>query len=206
MPGSLLLMVWPYGNNVYGSFRYSDAYVAPDLYTGNATFSTISTTVNATHYTITYLCKNCLVWDQDGEVGSQSTADGVLILGWCQASVSPPNPSDPNGPIVIEHDLGQGIFGAPVQPMLQSSYSLWTTKTRTTTSIQTSPTPTGTVTVTTTATATPTSYSSIPVPTTTYDYIVVGGGAGGIPIADKLSQAGHSVLLIERGPPSSGRW
>lgn len=41
---------------------------------------------------------------------------------------------------------------------------------------------------------------------TTYDYIVIGSGAGGIPIADRLSEAGHSVLLLERGPPSSGRW
>ena len=39
-----------------------------------------------------------------------------------------------------------------------------------------------------------------------WDYIVVGAGAGGIPLADKLSESGKSVLLIERGPPSSGRW
>jgi cellobiose dehydrogenase (acceptor) len=45
-----------------------------------------------------------------------------------------------------------------------------------------------------------------PAPATTYDYIVVGAGAGGIPVADKLSQAGHKVLLIEKGPPSTGRW
>lgn len=40
----------------------------------------------------------------------------------------------------------------------------------------------------------------------TYDYIVIGSGAGGIPVADKLSESGASVLLIEKGPPSSGRW
>lgn len=40
----------------------------------------------------------------------------------------------------------------------------------------------------------------------TYDYIVIGSGAGGIPIADRLSEAGHSVLLLEKGPLSSGRW
>jgi cellobiose dehydrogenase (acceptor) len=44
------------------------------------------------------------------------------------------------------------------------------------------------------------------VPPTTYDYIVVGAGAAGIPMADKLSESGKSVLLIEKGPPSSGRW
>jgi cellobiose dehydrogenase (acceptor) len=42
--------------------------------------------------------------------------------------------------------------------------------------------------------------------TDTYDYIVVGSGAGGIPLADRLSEAGHKVLLIEKGPPSTGRW
>lgn len=40
----------------------------------------------------------------------------------------------------------------------------------------------------------------------TYDYIVIGSGAGGIPVADRLSEAGNSVLLIEKGPLSSGRW
>lgn len=45
-----------------------------------------------------------------------------------------------------------------------------------------------------------------PAPAKSYDYIVVGSGAGGIPLADKLTAAGKSVLLIEKGPPSSGRY
>lgn len=59
------------------------------------------------------------------------------------------------------------------------------------------------------ATTTPTvatTCSGIPAPTGTWDYIVVGAGAAGIPLADKLSESGKSVLLIEKGPPSSGRW
>lgn len=40
----------------------------------------------------------------------------------------------------------------------------------------------------------------------TYDYIVVGSGAGGIPIADRLSEAGFSVLLVEKGPLSTGKF
>ncbi|KAF1845180.1 GMC oxidoreductase, partial [Cucurbitaria berberidis CBS 394.84] len=40
----------------------------------------------------------------------------------------------------------------------------------------------------------------------TWDYIIVGSGAAGIPLADRLSEAGASVLLLERGWASSGRW
>ena len=40
----------------------------------------------------------------------------------------------------------------------------------------------------------------------TYDYIVIGAGAGGIPVAERLTAAGHKVLLLEKGPPSTARW
>lgn len=35
-----------------------------------------------------------------------------------------------------------------------------------------------------------------------WDYIVVGAGYGGIISADRLTEAGKSVLLIDRGGPS----
>jgi hypothetical protein len=36
-----------------------------------------------------------------------------------------------------------------------------------------------------------------------YDYIIVGGGAGGLVAADRLSATGARTLLIERGPAST---
>lgn len=88
-----------------------------------------------------------------------------------------------------------GIFQVQVASATQASYSKWATMSATT------------ISTTSTATATSTStYSSRPVPTTYYDYVVIGGGAGGIPIADKLSESGKSVLLVEKGVASSARW
>jgi cellobiose dehydrogenase (acceptor) len=40
----------------------------------------------------------------------------------------------------------------------------------------------------------------------TYDYIIVGAGAAGIPLADKFTEAGKSVLVLEKGPPSISHW
>ena len=38
-----------------------------------------------------------------------------------------------------------------------------------------------------------------------YDYIVVGAGPGGLVTADRLSEAGKKVLLLERGGPSTAQ-
>ncbi|KAH7204890.1 uncharacterized protein BKA55DRAFT_698689 [Fusarium redolens] len=61
--------------------------------------------------------------------------------------------------------------------------------------------PTSTATSQPTSTAEP---SGTPVLDKTYDYIIVSGNAGGLPITNCLSEAGKKVLLIKKGPLSSG--
>jgi cellobiose dehydrogenase (acceptor) len=169
-------------------------YVAPDIYTGNATLSPIASKVNDTHFALQYLCQNCWAWNQDGATGSQPPSAGVEVLGWVQSNVSPDDPSDPDSTIV-QHDNGMGEWGAAVASARNSQYSTWASSATPTT---TAPGGGGS--------STPTACTGTTAPTATYDYIVVGAGAGGIPLADKLSESGKSVLLIEKGPPSSGRW
>ncbi|KAJ9137225.1 Fungal cellulose binding domain-containing protein [Pleurostoma richardsiae] len=195
MTNALLLVAWPYDGEILTSFRYATAYAMPDPYTGNATLTQISSTINATHYTLIFRCQNCLSWTQDSQTGGVSTSSRFWLLGWAQATPPPGNAQCPDQITLLQHDNGMNLFPATLgDEAANPSYTSW--------AAMATKTVTGDC-----GGATATSISSVPVPTgTAYDYIVVGGGAGGIPIADKLSEAGKSVLLIEKGPPSSGRW
>ncbi|KAK1756220.1 putative cellobiose dehydrogenase precursor [Echria macrotheca] len=195
MTNSLLLTAWPSGGEIYHSFRYATGYAMPDVYTGDAKLTQISSTINSTHYTMTFRCQNCLHWDHNGQTGGASTSSSFMLLGWVQAFPAPGNPTCPDQIAIEQHDNGMGIFGAVLdENAANPSYTAWAAKaTKTVTPTCSGPVETGVV--------------SQPVPTgLAFDYIVVGGGAGGIPLADKLSEAGKSVLLIEKGPASSGRW
>ncbi|KAJ5042140.1 uncharacterized protein L3040_004697 [Drepanopeziza brunnea f. sp. 'multigermtubi'] len=199
MPNHLMVVAWPTGNGnqIATSFRYSPSYLLPVAYKGSAKLTQIFSSVNATNWTLVYRCQNCFYYDDPTQTPSNtSTSKGAFSQGWAQGLTAPVDPINPSSDF-SQHDNGMGMYIIDPKLAVQASYSKWATQT-----------PTGTVsTATATATATTTSFASIPVPTgVTYDYVVVGGGAAGIPMADKLSAAGKSVLLIEKGVASSGRW
>lgn len=212
MTDSLLLLTWLDGEEVMTSFRYASGYTAPDIYTGNATLSQISHSVNSTHYELTYRCENCWKWDQSGVAGSQvpaTTSAAAQLIGWAQATNAPTTPSDEDS--AIKEHANDGIFGALVASARNTAYTSWVslaTSTASTATATSNSSATGTgVVATATATATAAACPATnALANSTFDYIIVGAGAGGIPLADKLSEAGKSVLLIEKGPPSSGRW
>ncbi|KAK4895697.1 hypothetical protein LTR27_006178 [Elasticomyces elasticus] len=212
MTSSLILVTWIDGEDVKTSFRYASGYVAPDIYTGNATLSQISHSINDTHYELTYRCQDCWSWDQDGATGSQvpaTTSAAVQLIGWAHATNAPTNPSEADSG--IQQHANDGIFGALVASARNTAYTDWAamaTAAPTGTYPNGNSTATGTGAISTaTATKAPVACPSTnALANTTWDYIIVGAGAGGIPLADKLSETGASVLLVEKGPPSSGRW
>jgi len=171
----------------------------PGPYTGDSKLTKLSVTITDTYFELVYRCQKCWVWNQGGVEDSQLPGGlPVQIMAWVQHSKSW-NPNE-----IIQHDSGQSIFALPSEPARNAKYSDWIKLpgvdpgSGTSTSSVLPPassTPVG-----------PTACVGTAAPTGSYDYIVVGGGAGGIPVADKLSEAGKKVLLIEKGPPSLGRF
>jgi cellobiose dehydrogenase (acceptor) len=192
-------------------------------YKGTAKLTPIYSKVNATNFTFIYRCQDCLIFDDPTQPSfNTSTSQGTFEQGWAQSSVFPADRTNPDSS-VVQHNNGMGEFQITVSKAANAAYAKWA---GTSSTAPTSPTPvapsgnstatiaapSGTTVVsvaapTATAAATPTTFKGVPVPAaTSYDYVVVGGGAAGIPMADRLSAAGYSVLLIEKGVASSARW
>ncbi|KAF5861547.1 hypothetical protein ETB97_012796 [Aspergillus alliaceus] len=195
MNNNLLLVAYPNEKSILTSLRFGTGYSMPGVYAGDANVTQIASRISDTAFELLFRCENCLTWNHNGQTGKATTSKGRLVLGWAQGSANPENPACPDTISLAQHD-NQGIIAATLDKNAASeSYENWVKLANKTVPGECSgggggnePTP-------------------VPVPDgATYDYIVVGGGAGGIPVADRLSEAGHRVLLIEKGPPSSGRW
>lgn len=147
-----------------------------------------------------YRCQDCWAWNQDGAERSQLPTSEVQVIGWAQHN------KVYSGSFVF-HNKGQSQFGITTAEARNAKYNEWT---KLVDPPGTTPVPSSSVspsgTPTSSATPTPTVPVCSPAPTEAYDYIVIGGGAGGIPVADKLSESGKKVLLLEKGPPSLARF
>jgi cellobiose dehydrogenase (acceptor) len=199
MTNSLLLAAYPHNGEVLTSLMWATGYEMPVPYAGDATVTQVSSTINSTHYQLIYRCQNCLAWNHEGSTGGPNTSNSFMLLGWCLNGASPGSPDCPADITLEQHD-SQSIFGAQLTSNAANpSYDDWAALATHVVDGEcgggpeptSSPIPTGT---------------PIPVPEKSYDYIVIGGGAGGIPVADRLSEAGKSVLLIEKGPPVTGEF
>ncbi|KAI1402017.1 hypothetical protein F4819DRAFT_496243 [Hypoxylon fuscum] len=197
MTQALLLVAWPYQDQVLTSFRFATGYNMPALYSGNATLTQISSKVNGTGFELIYRCQNCYSWDQEGSTGSVATSSGALVLGRASSAVLPTSPECPANIKLQQHSM-IGQFSALLDTVGKAKYPDW--------AALATKTVLGECGGGTTPPGNSTKACAKEMAGQTFDYIIVGAGAGGIPMADKLSEKGHSVLLIEKGPPSSGIW
>ncbi|EJD04707.1 cellobiose dehydrogenase [Fomitiporia mediterranea MF3/22] len=192
MVDDLLLVLWPNGNEIMYSPRWATDYIQPVVYDG-PTITTISSSVNSTHWKAIYRCQNCTTWTNGG-----FDTNGTPVFAWVISLTAVDDPSDIDTNF-NEHD-DFGFWGELTNQAHSDDYDIYLTgQGSSSTTAPPTTTPTTTSTTSTSTTSTPVASA------TPYDYIVVGAGAGGLVVADRLSEQGKSVILLERGGPSTGQ-
>lgn len=188
MRNSVLAVAWPVGDTVVSTLRSTTGYSNPALLDAAATIKPIlsGTSVSATGFTYTFLCEGCIVAGKAFDVTAESG-----VLGWALATTPPSTPSSPSSPLTF-HDGGFGGFGFDLLGAKSSNFASWAALASSGNS--TVPPPSGGGNTNTTIPVT--------ISNSTYDYIVVGGGASGLVVSQRLAETGKSVLVIERGGPS----
>lgn len=122
----LLLMAWPFGENVLLSFRWAEDYFPPDLFLGTAKVSQISSWVNETMYEVLFRCEGCFSWTaDDGSIETVSTAPGPLFMGHAQSHDTPGNAGCPDDISIQFHDNGFGTFPADITNTSSPDYTKW---------------------------------------------------------------------------------
>ncbi|SPN99068.1 uncharacterized protein DNG_02107 [Cephalotrichum gorgonifer] len=125
MPNNLLLMVYPNENEVLTSFRWATKYSPPELYTGDAELTQVSSAINETHYSVIFRCQNCLQWNQGETSGGASTSTGGAMLGWAHAATSPTEGACPDDAVLERHE-NNGLIDAKFNEQVASSnYESW---------------------------------------------------------------------------------
>ncbi|PBP22038.1 cellobiose dehydrogenase [Diplocarpon rosae] len=202
MTGSLMVVAWPNAEQVVASLRLASGYSNPGVFTGSASLKPIpaGTTFDGTTYTYTFLCEGCLQTD-----GSTFAADAATAnLGWAHADKTPTPPAEA-GATLGYHSTGFGLFGVDLAGAKSASFATWAALAQAD-SATPAPTPVGSTLGAVNGTTNGTTTGPTGPATTanaTYDYIVVGGGPAGLVTSQRLIEAGHTVLLLERGPAST---
>lgn len=190
MANSLLVVAFPNGDNtqVLGSLRKASTYTNPAVVTNLGTLTPIpeGTFADADGWSYTFLCSGCLA---DAEVSFDVTGTGTS-LGLAVSTNALQDPSTANA--VLNSHSGTGGFGMNLEGARSSDFATWAAM-----ASSDSSTPGNGTGGAGNGTTTPSPITTVS--NQTWDYIVAGGGPAGIITATRFAEAGHAVLLLERG-------
>ncbi|KAF9008074.1 hypothetical protein BDQ17DRAFT_1455887 [Cyathus striatus] len=184
MLNNLLLVAWPSQGSIVSSARLTTKLTGPVLTTLPAS------SVNSTHWKWVYRCQDCVSWQISSGTGS-IPINGSGVAAWAWSSNAVNDPTNPDSTFSIHNDFGFFGLNYAEAHVDAATYANWAAGGTGGGATPTSSISSSTVGPTPTAEATP------------YDYIVVGSGPGGLVTADRLSEAGKKVILLERGGPST---
>ncbi|KAH8889610.1 GMC oxidoreductase [Thozetella sp. PMI_491] len=192
MVNRLLVVAWPNGDDVVSSLRVASSYANPDVYTNDTvSLHTIEsgTSVNGTGFTYTFLCKGCIT----GDVLSFTSSASSTVFGYAVSHSALTDTADSTVALTY-HSAGFGEYSADLTAAQSASYDTWAALASNAT------TGSGSGNGTTGGSA---ANITTTISNATYDHIVVGGGAAGLVVAERLAESGASVLLLERGGAST---
>lgn len=125
MVNKLLLLAYPAKDEVLTSFRWAPSYGPPDVYTGDATLTQVSSAINETHYSVIFRCEGCLQWTEGDVTGGAKTSTGQAIIAWAHAEGSPEDGECADTAAVALHET-QGILPATFgEGIASEEYEAW---------------------------------------------------------------------------------
>ncbi|CZR55033.1 uncharacterized protein PAC_04919 [Phialocephala subalpina] len=122
MVNKLLIAAWPSGTKIISSFRETPATRSPPEATGPGyTITPIDagTYTNATHWSLTFLCKGCILTDGTTFASNASTD----VLGWAFATAAPATPA--NHASTLPKHGSQGNYGISFAAARTAKYATY---------------------------------------------------------------------------------
>ncbi|KAJ4415376.1 hypothetical protein N0V82_007371 [Gnomoniopsis sp. IMI 355080] len=198
MANALLIVAWADGDSIVASLREATGYSnPPEISNSSMGIYEISsgTSVNSTGWAFTFLCKGCVT---DTSI-SISGSDSEGVFGYAQSTTALTDTSSSDATLNF-HSAAYGEYAHSLDDGKSSKYATWAALASSTDAADISGTTSGSN--STTGSSNSTSSTTTTTSNSTYDYIVAGGGPSGIIAAERLTESGASVLLLERGPAS----